>query len=419
MTPDPRQPFAGRRVLAIAAVAVFAAGVGQTYGFSPFVEPMVSELGVSRSLFALAYSAATLACAASLLPAGRLIDRYGSRAALGVTALVLAGGLLLMGTVGGMVAALAAMTVLRSGGAGILPLAARNLVPFWYVRRRGWAFSMLGLASIASVAVIPPLHQFLVSSVGWRTAWRIDAAALAALVPVFLLLVRNRPEQVGQLPDGDAPLAPHEVAARRVEDWGYTLAAAARTPAFWAVAVANLVPSMLLTGMGFNQVAMLAERGLPPTFAATTFTVEAAASLPFTLAAGWFVDRRPFRRALALAELLMSAAVAVLLLRHDAAGAVVYAALRGMCVGLWLVAVDVAWPAWFGRRHLGAIRGAGTAIGLAGAALGPIPFGIARDLLGSYDPALAALLALPVLSAVFMLLVPTPERVGQRPASPA
>ena len=73
-----------------------------------------------------------------------------------------------------------------------------------------------------------------------------------------------------------------------------------------------------------------------------------------------------------------------------------------------MVAADVAWPAYFGRRHLGSIRSAGFSVGVAGSALGPVPFGLAYDLLGGYDPAIAALLVLPVAAAVVVLLATPP-----------
>ncbi|MGI9253900.1 MAG: MFS transporter, partial [Thermomicrobiales bacterium] len=344
------------------------------------------------------YALATLVCAAALLPAGRLTDRFGSRAVLTATALVLALALTLNGLAGSIAASVVAISLLRAAGAGILPLASRTLVPFWFVRERGRAFSVLGLASTFSVALIPVYHQIMVARIGWRHAWFVDAALLLMLAPVIWLLVRDRPEDIGQLPDGDAPFATHATARHIPTDWGYTLREAFRTPAFWAVGLAYLAPSLLLTGLAFNQVALLGERGIPASFGAITFAIEAAISLPITLATGWFVDRRPFRGALAMAQVMMTLAVLVLLLWHAMAGAALYAALRGASVGLWLVSVDVSWPAWFGRKHVGSIRGAGTAISLAGAALGPIPFGIAKDRLGSYDPALAGLLVLPILA---------------------
>ena len=56
-------------------------------------------------------------------------------------------------------------------------------------------------------------------------------------------------------------------------------------------------------------------------------------------------------------------------------------------------------PAYFGRRYLGAVQGLYKTIGILGASTGPIPLGMAYDLLGGYREAL-------LLLAVMALLVP-------------
>jgi MFS family permease len=66
-------------MLAMAGLAVFMSGPAQTYGVSAFVDPMLTELGESRSLFSTTYSIGTLVSALTLLVVGRQIDRFGSR----------------------------------------------------------------------------------------------------------------------------------------------------------------------------------------------------------------------------------------------------------------------------------------------------------------------------------------------------
>lgn len=92
-----------------------------------------------------------------------------------------------------------------------------------------------------------------------------------------------------------------------------------------------------------------------------------------------------------------------LLAADSPALALFYSAWRGASSGLWMVAAAVAWPAYFGRRHLGSIRSVGFAVGVVGAALGPLPLGLAYDYLGGYDAAIAGMLVLPVIAAIAVL----------------
>ncbi len=399
-----RTRFSGWLMLFVAGVAVFLSGPGQTYGVSPFVEPMLAELGWSRSLFSAAYSAGTLVSAGALLLVGRQIDRWGSRWVMALAALGFGVALLTMSAVTGALTLLVGFSLLRSCGSGVLTLGARTLVPQWFVRRRGRAFSLLGLASTLSLAAIPPVNEALIGAFGWRGAFRASALVmLLVLLPLVALAVRNRPEDVGQHPDGER--APTGTAGGEGSaDEGATLKEALRTPAFWGLLGASAVPSLVVTGLAFNQVAIFTDRGLPGTLAAATFSVESAVGVPATLLAGWLVDRYPLRFILAAGQVCLLVAMVVLLMSNSPAWAFGYSAWRGASSGLWMVAADVAWPAWFGRKHLGSIRSVGFAVGVVGAALGPLPFGFAYDLLGGYSPAIAALLVLPAVATVAVLL---------------
>ena len=416
-----RRRFAGWRVLFVAGLASFLSGPAQTYGVSPFVEPVLADLGWSRSLFSTAYSIGTLPSAAALILIGRQIDRVGNRLVLSVAALGFGLALLLLSAASGVVGLLVGFTLLRTSGSGVLGLGTRTLVPFWFVRHRGRAFSLLGLASSLSLATVPPANQLLIDEFGWRMAWRIDALIIwLVLLPAVAMFIRNRPEDLGQIADG-APRR-DRVGADDPEptsdlDAGFSLREAARSTAFWGLIGASVVPSLVVTGLAFNQVAILTDRGLSSALAATTFAVESAIGIPMALVAGWLADRFPVRYVLAAGQICLAVAMAWLLASAgNAALALLYSAWRGASSGLWMVAADVAWPAYFGRRHLGSIRSVGFAVGVAGAALGPLPFGFAYDLLGGYDPAIAALLVLPVEAAIAVLAIGSPtqdRRVGR------
>jgi MFS family permease len=126
------------------------------------------------------------------------------------------------------------------------------------------------------------------------------------------------------------------------------------------------------------------------------------------LLTGWLLDRYPPRFVLVAGQVLLALAMVMLLLADSPALALTYSALRGASGGLWMVSADVVWPSYFGRRHLGSIRGITFAVGSAGAAIGPIPFGLAYDALGGYNAAIAGLLVLPIAAAVAVARVGPP-----------
>lgn len=392
--------FSGWTMLLVAGLAVFFSGPAQTYGVSAFVDPMLDELDWSRSLFSTVYSVGTLTSAGVLVVIGRQIDRFGNRLIMSISALVFGAALLILSVTGGVITLLIGFALLRTFGSSVLTLGARTLVPRWFHSRAGRAFSLIGLAAMLSQAAVPPFNEWMIGTFGWRSAWRINAAiVLAVLLPIVAIVTRNRPEDVSQFPDGLPPTS-NDSAVGYITESGPTLREALRTSAFWALISTGVVPALVVTGLSFNQVAIMTDRGLPSSLAATTFAVDAAVALPTSLLTGWVVDRFPVRYALAAGQIFLAIAMTILLFVDSPVLALLYAAVRGIAGGLWSVAGDVAWPRYFGRRHLGSIRGFGFAVGATGAAIGPIPFGLAYDLFDGYTPAIAGLLALPVLAAI-------------------
>lgn len=409
--PHPR--FSGGRVLGIGGLVLLLSAPAQTYGFSVFIDPMLAEFGWSRSLISTAYTIATLASAGAVFLAGGVIDRFGQRRVMLVTAVVYVAALLAMGTVSTPLGLLLGFTLLRVTGSSVLTLAARTLVAQWFVRRRGRAVSVLNLGKTLGMAVVPPASALLIERFGWRGAWQANALLVALLVPLIALFVRGRPEEMGQFPDGRRP--DDAAAAAAADDAGsWTLRQALRTRAMWLVLSATLVPALITNGLSFNQISILTRTGLTPTVAATTFAVESIVALPVTLLAGWLADRFGPRAVLAIGQATLTLAMIALAFTRSPEMAFVFGALRGLSSGTWILASEVAWPAYFGRRYLGSIVGLSFTVAFVGAAIGPLPFGLLYDAFGSYDYAIWGLAILPFATTWAALLATPP---GPRPPS--
>lgn len=397
-------------MLLIAGWGVFLAGPAQTYGVAVFIDPMLAEFGWSRSLISSAYAIATLVGAAGVIVTGRLLDRYGHRWVLTGAALGYGLAMVIMGTVADPLTLTIGFSLLRGFGIGALLLASRTLVPQWYVRRRGRALSLVAVGGALSLALVPAANGWLIDQFGWRTTWWINALSVWLLfLPLAAWLVRDRPEQIGQLPDGLPPPSP-QGGDPDGDELAWRPRAALRTRSFWLILGASMVPGLVITGLDFNQVSILTERGLSAGSVALVFTASSIVILPASLVAGQLVDRFPSRFVLGAGQLLLAAALAWLLIADTLVLAITYGVLRGLTLGLWPVALDATWPAYYGRRYLGGIRGLTFGAEIVGAAIGPLPFGLIYDLLGSYTAAIMGVIPLALAAMVAVLAAVPPGR---------
>ena len=406
----PHPHFVGHTMLGISALALLLSAPAQTYGFSVFIDPMLAEFGWSRSLISAIYTIATLVGALVVFLAGNVIDRFGQRRVMLATTVAYVISLLVMGAVSTPIGVLVGFTLLRATGSSVLTLAARTLVAQWFVQRRGRAVSLINVGKALGMAIVPPANAILIEHFGWRGAWQVNGLLVAILIPLVAILVRSRPEEVGQYPDGHRPDSAETAAAALESEGSWTLRQALRTRAMWLLISLTLVPALVTNGLSFNQISILTGTGLTPTVAATTFAVESVVALPMTLLVGWLADRFGPRSVLTLGQVTLTLAMLSLAFMASTEMAFVFGALRGLSSGTWILASEVAWPAYFGRRYLGSIVGMSFAVSFIGAAAGPLPFGLIYDAFGTYDYAIWALTLLPAAATWAALVVRPPAR---------
>ena len=144
--------------------------------------------------------------------------------------------------------------------------------------------------------------------------------------------------------------------------------------------------------------------------ATMALTVGALARMATGLVMGPLLDRFPVHLILSAGFGLMAMGMAYLVAVDSTATAFLYSGLLGVAGGTLMTASAFAFPHYFGRAHLGSILGPANTIGILGAALGPIPLGLAFDMLGGYHGVILVQAFLPLLLAAAMIVNARPRR---------
>jgi MFS family permease len=384
--------YEGWRVVAACSVATFFATIPLNT-FAVFLKPVSDHFGWSREATSSAFGTLTLLAAVSAPVLGRVMDRLGARRII-VPSLALSGV---------AVASLSALTsapwhlrgvfaVLGVATMGASPIASSRAIFAWFDEHRGRALGLMVAGAAVSGIVTPPVAEALIRVNGWRIAWlTFGLSTLLVALPAAVLFIRDR-------------VPPPEHAAARVS--GEPVRAALRTRVFWTLIAVVFGGTIATSGALVHIVALLADRGVPPSAAALAVSALGGASLVGRILTGWLLDRFDARR-VSMVLLAVAAGGVFLLAGAHSLG---LGALAAVCIGFGAGGeVDVTpflLSRYFGLRSLSTLYGFNwTAWGVAGAA-GAVLLGREFDATGSYSRTLIAFGVVTLVSAGLMWMLP-------------
>jgi MFS family permease len=391
--------FYGWLILPVVLAIQIASSPGQTFGVSVFNPYIRAELGLSHSEISGAYMLGTLLASLPMVYVGALVDRYGLRRVLG--GVVLLFGLTCVGfaQATGLITVFLSFLFLRMLAQGSMGLLTSNAMSMWFNRRLGLAVGIVSTGSALSMGMVPTISLSLIQNYGWRTAYVfLGIAVVCVIIPLLVFVFRNRPEDIGLHPDG-LKTDPRNGSAAPIIEKAHNLAFAVRTRAYWVMLAAVALPAMMITGIHFHAVQIYLDVGMTEADAAGMFSIFAGSVAVSMLLGGIMADRFRLNLLLSGSMLGISGGIWLLTQVSDLSTSALFAIVLGAGQGIFMSVKSTIWVRYFGRAHLGKIRGTITTVEVAASSTGPFLMGAAHDLLGSYIYILTvfALMALPMI----------------------
>ena len=417
--------YYGWVVFAIANLPSFGARpVASVAVLSVFVIPMTDEFGWSRGLFSGAVSLGAV-CGVVMSPfAGRLIDRYGSGVILAGCSAVVGVCAMLLALVTQAWTYYAIYVPGRAVFSSPLELGTTTAISNWFIRRRPVALAWFGAVQGVGLGLLPLVAAMLIDAFDWRSAWvALGVFTLATGILPPLLLMARRPEDMGLAADpvreaGDSgrPAASRAPATGRASalwrDTDYTVRQAVRTPAFWILAFFSMVGFMAQAGVSLHQTAHYVDAGVSHGQAALVATSFALGQIPGGMVWSLIGRRMPVRLMLAVSAMWVAGGVFGIGFTEQLLWGIVFGFLFGAGVGGLHTLLRLAWADYYGRLHLGAIRGLTLPAQIGGQAIGPVVSGFMFDASGGYLLPFLIFGSAVGLSALLVLAaIPPPRRL--------
>jgi len=396
----------------MAVSSAVSMGMG-SLNFGLYIKPMGDDLGIGRAAFGWASTARGASGAITGPLIGRLLDKYGAKWLLAISVIVT--GLCMLGLANSqtelhLIIAFAVMGLVGMSGPGSLVTS----VPItkWFIQDRGKALALSAVGISAGAVVFVPLTQIFIDQYDWRVAWIILAVmGMGIVVPLSILFIRKDPEDIGLLPDGivveDEPMS----SQTPNYEYSWTLSQALRTPSMWTLTFAFSLLSLAILTLALHRIPAFMDRGLDASLVSIATAFDAVCAGAASFGAGMLVNKVQSKTIGTMGFLFLAVASVMTIYAQDFWLMFWSMALFGLGIGTNMFTQSYIWAEYFGREHLGSIRGFVMPINLFIGGLGAPAAGYVLDRTGSYDPAWWS-------GVILMLIAATVFALSRKPGSP-
>jgi MFS family permease len=393
--------------ITVAAFFTFGIAVGIPYYGGPFFYDYYEKtFGWSRSDITLGFP---LAATLTLWVGPLLVHRFSPRKLIvvgtGFTALAFLG----FGTMGGNVYYywflwfLYVVGYIFSG-----PIPHQVIVSQWYRAHRGKAMAVVYLGvgvfgGISAKFIARPLTE----AFGFQGALMVIGGVMLAAWPLALFLMRDRPAELGQFPDGASEAPPDQKLEPR--SFGYLL----RQRAFWLLLIGSATSIGAIGSINqhmkfvFREQGFTDQRELDALFGDATLCI-LFSSIGGRIFMGWMADKFPKKYVMTVTYFMVAATIPLLLLVRPESGHYMYvfAILFGFGMGADYMLIPLMAAEQFGVNTLARAM----AIILPTDTIGQtwFPYLVSRlhAAFGGYSVALNFVLLLAGIGAVAIALLP-------------
>ncbi len=373
------------------------------YSYGVFVAPLEEEFGwtraevnVSLSFFAMTGLLAPLA--------GPLLDRFGSSRVMMLSYLLLAISFLPRPWMTELWEFYALNILMYAGMPGAIMLPVGKLIGIWFTEARGRAVGITAMGANFGGFIFSAQTRTLIDLTDWRATYFIFGVAIAMLIPIIALTIRDAPRR-----PADRPLRTEASAVVPPEE-GMAVRDAIRTRAFLLMTFGLLLATIPYQSVLTQIIPHLEAEGMSSADAAWVLSVLAVFGMVGKVLLGWLSDLIAARKVFVASLFLQAFGLLVLV-------------NGGTSIYVWLLFVPIFGVAFggmgslmtllpletFGIRAFASIFGLLSLLILPTALIGPPLTGYAFDVTGSYTIAFYVIAALLVIGSIALWFAAPPK----------
>jgi MFS family permease len=404
--------FYGWFALAGAMLIIFIVGGSFVHSYGVLLPVLCEQYGWSRGVVAGALSAGIVSFGLPSPLFGILVGRLGPRIPLIYGNLLAGICIALISTIHEPWHIFLLYIPMGIGGGFGGYIACTAVANNWFVRKRSLALGIFTASAGLGGITFPPLSTALIDAMGWRPAWLVLAGIVCILAVLLggVILVRNKPEDMGLTPDGEPADPAMEVEKKELEQEEgrvYGMAEIRRVfarPTAWCIGGFAAANSFSMGMMQTHQVAYLRDINYTAITAAGTMSFLSIFSVMGSLGFGTLAMRINVRYLASAAFVAQLIGLTILLTSKQLGFIYVYAALQGISNGSLIAALPTFIGNYYPRDRYAQVMGLIFPFQVLSNAASATVAGLIFDATGSYVPAFITAACLSFSGMIFAFM---------------
>jgi len=382
--------FYGWWIVAVITIMTFFMGAAP---FAIVLKQIMEQFNTGRGLVSLSISIASIVGGVTGIFVGRLVQHHR------VKPLVIYGSIgsgvssILLGLANNLAAfyAFSFLAGLAMGFAGAITMF--TVLSKWFNRHWGAAVGITQAGGAVGSLLIRPLVGLIAENIGWRpTYFFAGALTLLVTVPLIIFVLKESPQSMGLLPDGDkpgdakrpaearpaAPTSPARTAG------GAGLGTYLKKPALWLMGLSFAVLAVGDAGVTQHEVSFITDMQISATIAASALGFTMGISGISRIASGWLSDRISSRYVSIFFLIIEIIGMFILMHANNMSRVWLFVIVYGLGTGAAGTLLPIMIRDIFGSADFSVIFGFINALFTGGGAIGVPMAGFIFDATGSY-----------------------------------
>jgi sugar phosphate permease len=291
------------------------------------------------------------------------------------------------------------------------PIPHQIIISHWFRRKRGTAMGIayvgVGLIGAAFSWAVKPLAE----TYGFRSALLVIGALMFLAWPVALLVLRNRPSEMGLFSDGDStPPEDHSNAAHSfrylLSRWDFWLLLFGSACSIGAIGAINQHMKLVFKDGGFTSQTLLNSTWR------TASTIILISSVVGRVLIGFLADKLPMKHVMTATYFVVAATIPMLLMVHPPDSPAPFAIVFGFAMGADYMLIPLIAARQFGVNSLARAMAVILPVNTIGQTWVPEAVSVLRERFGTYAVALNVVLGVAILGAIAIALLPNEKRTA-------